>query len=80
MINTSRKWILSFSIEWTIGVKYRKLYRGQLFFRADSSLGAKQEGLKIVHFLNKLIVSCKEAVRFLSNFFGVFPCGNRKKC
>ena len=24
----------------------------------------KQEGLTIVHFLNKLIVSCKEAVRF----------------
>ena len=34
------------------------------FFRADHSLGAKQEGLTIVHFLNKLIVSCKEAVRF----------------
>jgi len=28
------------------------------FFRADRSLGAKQEGLTIVHFLNKLIVSC----------------------
>jgi hypothetical protein len=27
-----------------------------------------QEDLTIVHFLNKLIVSCKEAVRFLSNF------------
>jgi hypothetical protein len=26
-------------------------------------LGAKQEGLAIVNFLNKLIVSCKEAVR-----------------
>jgi hypothetical protein len=24
MINTKRKWILSFGIEWTIGVKYRK--------------------------------------------------------
>ena len=24
MINTNRKWILSFGIEWTIGVKYRK--------------------------------------------------------
>jgi hypothetical protein len=33
------------------------------FFRADRSLGAKQEGLTIVYFLNKLIVSCKEAVR-----------------
>jgi hypothetical protein len=32
-------------------------------------LGAKQEGLAIVNFLNKLIVSCKEAVRFLSIFF-----------
>jgi hypothetical protein len=27
-----------------------------------TALGAKQEGLTIVHFLNKLIVSCKEAV------------------
>ena len=26
------------------------------FFRADRSLGAKQEGLTIVHFLNNLIV------------------------
>jgi hypothetical protein len=34
------------------------------FFRAVRSLGAKQEGLTIVHFLNNLIVSCKEAVRF----------------
>jgi hypothetical protein len=41
-----------------------EIYRGRLFFRADRSLGAKQEGLTIVHFLNKLIVSCKEAVRF----------------
>ena len=41
-----------------------EIYRGRLFFRADRSLGAKQEGLKIVHFLNKLIVSCKEAVWF----------------
>ena len=24
MINTNRKWILSFGIEWTIGMKYRK--------------------------------------------------------
>ena len=24
MINTNRKWILSFGIEWTYGVKYRK--------------------------------------------------------
>ena len=29
-----------------------------------SALGEKQEGLTNVHFLNKLIVSCKEAVRF----------------
>jgi hypothetical protein len=103
MINTNRKWILSFGIEWTIGEKYRnfiildyfslffnstysfnsiakeifwaeiyrgrlfcraEIYRGRHFFRADRSLGAKQEGLTIVHFLNKLIVSCKEAVRF----------------
>jgi hypothetical protein len=28
-----------------------------------TALGAKQEGLTIVHFVNKLIVSCKEAVR-----------------
>jgi hypothetical protein len=40
----------------------RDIYRGRFFFRADRSLGAKQEGLTIVHFLNKLIVSCKEAV------------------
>ena len=33
-----------------------------------SALGAKQ-GLTIVHFLNKLIVSCKEAVRFPFYFF-----------
>jgi hypothetical protein len=33
------------------------IYGGQLF------LGAKQEDLTIVHFLNKLIASCKEAVR-----------------
>ena len=32
-----------------------ELYRGRrLFFRADRFLGAKQEGLTIVHFLNKL--------------------------
>jgi hypothetical protein len=34
-------------------------------------LGAKQEGLAIVNFLNKLIVSCKEAVR-ISIFFLLF--------
>ena len=34
-----------------------EIYRGRLF------LGAKQEGLTIVHCLNKLIVSCKETVR-----------------
>jgi hypothetical protein len=33
-------------------------------------LGAKQEGLAIVNFLNKLIVSCKEAVR-IPIFWGV---------
>jgi hypothetical protein len=42
-----------------------------IFFRADRFLGAKQEGLTIVHFLNKLIVSCKEAVRFPIYFFFV---------
>jgi hypothetical protein len=41
-----------------------EIYRGRLFFRADHSLGAKQEDLAIVRFLNKLIVSYKEAVRF----------------
>jgi hypothetical protein len=34
-------------------------------------LGAKQEGLAIVIFLNKLIVSCKEAVR-IPIFFLLF--------
>jgi hypothetical protein len=34
-----------------------------------TALGAKQEGLTIVHFVNKLIVSCKEAVRFPFYFF-----------
>jgi hypothetical protein len=33
-------------------------------------LGAKQEGLAIVNFLNKLIVSCKEVVR-IPIFLGV---------
>jgi hypothetical protein len=37
-----------------------------------TALGAKQEGLTIVHFLNKLIVSCKEAVWFPFYFFGLF--------
>jgi hypothetical protein len=32
-------------------------------------LGAKKEGLAIVNFLNKLIVSCKEAVRIPILFF-----------
>jgi hypothetical protein len=41
---------------------------GRLFFRSDIYrgrlfLGAKQKGLTIVHFINKLIVACKEAVR-----------------
>ena len=47
---------------------------GTFYFRADRSLGAKQEGLAIVHFLNKLIVSCKDLQKlygFLSNFFEV---------
>jgi hypothetical protein len=43
---------------------WAEIYRCLLFFRAHRSLVAKQEGLTIVHFLNKLIVSCKEAVRF----------------
>jgi hypothetical protein len=34
-------------------------------------LGAKEEGLAIVNFLNKLIVSCKEAV-WIPIFFGLF--------
>jgi hypothetical protein len=34
-------------------------------------LGAKQEGLAIVNFLNKLIVSCKETVR-IPIFLGLF--------
>ena len=45
-----------------------EIYRG-LFFRADRSLGAKQEDPTIVHFLNKLIISCKEAVQFPFLFF-----------
>jgi len=35
-------------------------------------LGAKQEGLAIVNFLNKLIVSCKEAVRIPIFFLVIF--------
>jgi hypothetical protein len=47
---------------------WAEVYRGRLFIRAEiyrgrHFLGAKQEGLTIVHFLNKLIVSCKEVVR-----------------
>ena len=41
-----------------------EIYRGRPFFRAVRSLGEKQKDLTIVHFLNKLIVSCKESVRF----------------
>ena len=37
--------------------------------RVTTALGAKQEGLTIVHFWNKLIVSCKEAARFPFYFF-----------
>jgi hypothetical protein len=42
-------------------------------------LGAKQEGLAIVNFLNKLIVSCKEviALRFSSNSWWRFTVGCR---
>jgi len=47
-----------------------EIYRGRLFL--GRSLGAKQEGLTIVHFLNKLIVSCNEAVRFPFYFFVIF--------
>jgi hypothetical protein len=36
---------------------------GPRYIGDDFFLGAKQEGLTIVHFLNKLIVSCKEAVQ-----------------
>jgi hypothetical protein len=36
---------------------WAEIYRGRLF------LGAKQEGLTIVHYLNKSIVSCKEVVQ-----------------
>jgi hypothetical protein len=46
-----------------------EIYKRRLFFRADRSLGAKQEGLTIVHFLNKLIVSCKieEQTKIIKN-------------
>jgi hypothetical protein len=40
--------------------------------RVMTALGAKQEGLTIFHFLNKLIVSCTEAVRFPFYFFLIF--------
>jgi hypothetical protein len=43
--------------------------------RVMTALGANQEGLTIVHFFNKLIVSCTEAVRFPFYFFlggGIF--------
>ena len=48
-----------------------EIYRGRLFVRADRYLGAKQDSLTMVHFLNKLIVSCKEAVRFPFYFFAI---------
>jgi hypothetical protein len=35
-------------------------------------LGVKQEGLAIVNFLDKLIVSCKEAVRIPILFLVIF--------
>jgi hypothetical protein len=35
-------------------------------------LGAKQEGLAIVNFLDKLFVSCKEAVRIPIFFLEIF--------
>ena len=42
-----------------------------------TALGAKQESLTIAHFLNKLIVSCKEAVRFPFYFLGgIFKLDN----
>jgi hypothetical protein len=40
--------------------------------RVMTALGAKQEGLTIFHFLNKLIVSCKEAVRIPIFFLVIF--------
>ena len=49
-----------------------EICRGRHFFRADRSLGAKQEGLTIVNFSNKLIVSCTEVVRFPFHFLGLF--------
>jgi hypothetical protein len=44
-----------------------------------SALGEKQEGLTIVHFLNKLIASCKEAVRF-PFYFGGGEKNIKEKC
>ena len=49
----------------------RRLF-GPRYIGDDFLLGAKEEGLTIVHFLNKLIVSCKEAVRFPFYFFLFF--------
>jgi hypothetical protein len=63
-VNSIAKEIFWAEIYWGRLLFRAEIYRGRLFFRADRSLGAKQEGLTIVHFLNKLIVSCKEAVRF----------------
>ena len=53
---------------------WAEIYRGRLFFRAEIYrgrlfLGAIQEGLTIVHFVNKLIVSCKEVARVPFYFF-----------
>ena len=43
---------------------FRARYIGDdFFFRANRSLEVKQEGLTMFHFLNKLIVSCKEVVQ-----------------
>ena len=50
-------------ISWTTFFFRAEIYRGRLIFKADRSLGAKQEGLAIVRLLNKLIASCKEDVR-----------------
>jgi hypothetical protein len=52
--------------------------------RVTTALGAKQEGLTIVQFLNKLIVSCKEAVRFPFYFYffggGIFKLDSYWQC
>jgi hypothetical protein len=49
-----------------------EIYRGRLFFRADRSLGAKQEGLTIVHFFLNQSFHVKKLYGLLSNFFLLF--------